>query len=109
MGGRVPVNGTAVSGIPGMFPTMPDPRYGFLTPQQQYAFAYEQVIFHAVLRFLYLLGLSFHLLLTKMCGIARQSVIKYRLVASVFLKFDACSIKQSRNKWSSKLGRINWK
>uniref|UniRef100_A0A915PH61 GATA-type domain-containing protein n=1 Tax=Setaria digitata TaxID=48799 RepID=A0A915PH61_9BILA len=45
MGGRVPMNGTAVSGLPGMFPGMPDPRFGFLTPQQQYAIAVEQQVF----------------------------------------------------------------
>lgn len=47
MGGRVPMNGTAVSGLPGMFPGMPDPRFGFLTPQQQYAIAVEQVILYS--------------------------------------------------------------
>ncbi|OZC12030.1 hypothetical protein X798_01211 [Onchocerca flexuosa] len=45
MGGRVPMNGTAFSGLPGMFPGMPDPRFGFLTPQQQYAIAVEQQVF----------------------------------------------------------------
>lgn len=39
------MNGTAVSGLPGMFPGIPDPRFGFLTPQQQYAIAVEQVVF----------------------------------------------------------------
>ncbi|MCP9261742.1 hypothetical protein DINM_005073 [Dirofilaria immitis] len=34
-----------VSGLPGMFPGMPDPRFGFLTPQQQYAIAVEQQVF----------------------------------------------------------------
>lgn len=43
MGGRVPMNGTAVSGIPGMFPGIPDPRIPYLTPQHQYALAIEQV------------------------------------------------------------------
>lgn len=42
MGGRVPVNGTAVNGIPGIFPGIPDPRFAFLS-QQQYAIAFEQV------------------------------------------------------------------
>lgn len=41
------MNGTAVSGLPGMFPGMPDPRFGFLTPQQQYAIAVEQVILYS--------------------------------------------------------------
>ncbi|VBB30426.1 unnamed protein product [Acanthocheilonema viteae] len=45
MGGRVPMNGTAVSALPGMFPGIPDPRFGFLTPQQQYAIAVEQQVF----------------------------------------------------------------
>lgn len=44
MGGRVPMNGTAVTGLPGVFPGMPDPRFNFLTPQQQYVIAVEQVI-----------------------------------------------------------------